>query len=170
MAEHEPAIRRLCIATAAGVPGPLTRLRESAGFYRLCLVTDPVEGVELACVPPGFDEVSLVADLMVAMHKEIITTHGFGRPVLAGFHVGITRVVGDGLGGKGAERVIALIRHPALRAVYAGNGPPGPLAVAFTAALFEELHAEGLPDHGWEPVPAADAWLKWFGPAHDAGI
>jgi len=165
LAEHEPAVRRLCIATAAGSPGLLAGIQRSEGFYRLYLMSDPAEEVELAFASPGLDEMSLVTDLIAAIHRTVMVTAGLSRPVLAGFHVGITRVIGDGLGGAGADRTRALIQDPAITTAAGRAGAPALLAVALTSGLFEDLRAEGLPDHGWQPIPAAGAWLKLFGPA-----
>jgi hypothetical protein len=162
LAEHEPAVRRLCIATAAGAPGLLTQIQRSGGFYRLYLAADPVEGVELAFAAPGLDEMSLVTDLISAMHQKAVVTTDLKRPVLAGFHVGITKVVGEGLGGSGADRTLALIRDPAIVTAATCASTPPLLAVAVTAGLFEDLHTEGLPSDGWLKIPAADAWLRLF--------
>lgn len=162
MAEHEPAVRRLCIATAAGIPGLLADIQQSEGFYRLYLMPDQVEGVELAFAAPGLDEMGLVTDLIAAIHRTAKLATGLRRPVLAGFHVGITKVVGDGLGGAGADRARALMRDPAIKTASERAGKPALLAVVVTSGLFEDLRAEGLPDHGWQSVPDAGAWLKLF--------
>jgi hypothetical protein len=140
-------------------------IQRSGGFYRLYLKTDP-GGTEFAVAAPGFDEVSLIADLIAAIRGQVVTIPGLRRPVIAGFHVGITRLIGDNFGGKGAERVLALIRHSAVLSAsartLAHTGASSALAVAVTAGLFEELRAEGLPHHGWESVPSAGAWLRLF--------
>lgn len=160
--EPVPAVRRLCVATAgAGIPGPLTLIQRSGGFYRLYVRTDP-SGTELAVASPGIDEVSLIADLIATMHGQITLTPGQRAPTIAGFHVGVTRLIGGSFAGNGAERVLALIRHPAVLAACAQAKAPALLAVAVTAGLFGELRAEGLPHRGWEPVLAADAWVRLF--------
>jgi hypothetical protein len=161
LAEHEPAVRRLCIATAAGPPGLLAGIQQSEGLYRLYLMSDPDEGVELAFAAPGLDEMGLITDLIAAIYRTV-TMVGGHRPVLAGFHVGITKVVGDGLGGAGADRARALIQDPAIKTASERTAVPAPLAVVVTSGLFEDLCAEGLPDHGWQSVPDAGAWLKLF--------
>jgi hypothetical protein len=163
--DHDPAVRRLCVATAAGVPGLLSLIQHSNGFYRLHVMAVPAEGVELAFAAPGLDEVSLVTDLITAMRKAAATDTELPRPALAGFHVGITKVVGEGFGGSGADRTLALIRDPAvLRA--AGHGEKAAwLAVTISAGLFEELRTEGLPGAGWQRITSAGAWLKLFDPA-----
>jgi hypothetical protein len=162
---QEPAIRRLCIAAEAGPPGLLTCVQRTEGFYRLYLMSDPASGVEVAFAAPGLDETSLVTDLIAAMRREIAKTKELRLPVLAGFHVGITKVVDDAFVGAGADRVRALIVDPAIRTALAHASPPAMLAVAITVGLFEELCAEGQSDHGWRRIPAAEAWLKLFGPA-----
>jgi hypothetical protein len=168
LAEHEPAVRRLCIAAAAGTPGLLAGIQQSEGFYRLYLMSDPAEGVELAFASPGLDEMSLVTDLIAALRRKITMATGLPQPVVAGFHVGITKVIGDGLGGAGADRTRALIHHPAIKTASQRAGPPPLLAVAVTSGLFEDLRAEGLPGLGWQLVPAAGAWLKLFDSAPGA--
>jgi hypothetical protein len=175
LADHEPAVRRLCVATAvlngpgasaaAGVPGPLSLIQRSSGFYRLYLMTVPAEGIELAFAAPGLDEVSLVTDLITAMREAVGADAQLRRPVLAGFHVGITKVVGEGFGGSGADRTLARVRDPAVLGA-AGHGETGArLGVTITAALFEDLRAEGLSGTGWQRISSAGAWLKLFDPA-----
>lgn len=167
MAEHEPAVRRLCIATASGSPGLLTLVQQSEAFYRICLTAGPTEGVELAFASPGLDEMSLVPDLIAAMHKHAMAADCPQRPALAGFHVGITRIVDEGFGGSGADRTLALIHDPAILAAIARAGNSPLFAVAVTTGLFADLHAEGLSDSGWQSIPAADAWLKLFSPVQN---
>ena len=149
MNEHGPAVSRLCVATAGGAE-PLRSIQESSGFYRLYLTQDPVDGAEFAVATPGLDEVSLIADLIDAIHQ-VTTTLGRRQPVLAGFHVGIIKLTDTGFGGTGIERALALVRDPAiaaqvsLRAAAAYSARGGHcLAVAITAGLFEDLRAEGL--------------------------
>jgi hypothetical protein len=168
LAEREPAVRRLCVAANVGTSGLLTGIQRSNGLYRLYLMSDPAEGIELAFASPGLDETVLVSELIVAMQREAEITTGLTRPVLAGFHVGITKVIGHGIGGAGAERTRALVRDPAIRMASERTGPPAVLAVAVTSGLFEELRAEGLPDPGWQSIPAAGAWLKLFDSAAQA--
>jgi hypothetical protein len=160
--EREPAVRRLCVATAAGTLGFLPSIQRSEGFYRLYLMSDPETGTELAFASPGLDEIFLVTGLIAAMHREVLAAAMLPQPVLAGFHVGNTKVVGEGFGGAGADRARALIADPVIRMASADASPAALLAVAITGSLFEELRAEGLPDHGWKPVPEAGAWLKLF--------
>jgi hypothetical protein len=166
--EHEPAVRRLCVAACTGVPGLLTRMQRAGGFYRLFVMSDPDAGTEVAFAAPGLDEMSFMTELIETMREEAATT-GDGAPLLVGFHVGMTKVVGEGLGGAGADRALALVRDPAvLSAADIAQRPPGAahgpgrLAVVVTAGLFAELHAEGLDGTDWQPVPPADAWLRVF--------
>jgi hypothetical protein len=166
VAEHEPAIRRLCVATAVApattaAPGLLTLIQESGGFYRLYVTPGPEEGIELAFAAPGLDEMSLVADLIDAMRREAAAANPAHWPVVASFHVGMTKVVGEALGGAGADRALALVRDPSVR-VAAAAGQLAQLAVVVAAGLFADLRAEGLRDTDWRAVPSADAWLKLF--------
>jgi hypothetical protein len=163
MAEHEPAVRRLCVAAAPAdaAPGLLTLIQESDGFYRLYVTPGP-EGIELAFAAPGLDEMSLVTDLIDAMRRKAAATPGTRRPALASFHVGMTKVVGEGLGGSGADRALALVRDPAVRMAAASADYAVRLAVVVTAGLFADLRAEGFHGTGWLAVPSADAWLKLF--------
>jgi hypothetical protein len=155
-------VSRLCVATAgASPPGPLTLIQRSGGFYRLYVKTDP-SGTELAVASPGIDEVSLIADLITAIRGQVTLVPGLQQPTIAGFHVGVTRLTGGSFAGKGTERVLALIRHPAVLVACARAKASCRLAVAVTAGLFEDLRAEGLPHLGWEPIPTADAWLSLF--------
>lgn len=160
MTEDGPAVSRLCIATAAPAVAPLSSIQESGPFYRLHVALDPADGAEFAVTVPGLDEVSLIADLIAAMRSWIAMTPGLGEPVLAGFHVGMIRLTGDGYCGQGVERTLALIRHPAVAAAASHAGAY--LAVAITDGLFEDLRREGLADGEWQPVPTADAWLRTF--------
>ncbi len=169
LADHEPAVRRLCVAVSAGVPGLLSIVQQSQDFYRLYLMAVPAEGAELAFAAPGLDELSLVTDLISAMRKVVAADTELRRPVLAGFHVGITKVVGEGFGGSGADRTLSLIRDPAvLRAAESHGETAAWLAVTITAALFDDLRTEGLPGIGWQWISSAGAWLKLFDPASSA--
>jgi hypothetical protein len=158
--EHEPAVRRLCVAACTGAPGLLTRMQRAGGFYRLLVMADPDTGTEVAFAAPGLDEMAFMAELIATMREEAAAS-GDG-PLLVGFHVGMTKVVGEGLGGAGADRALALVRDPAV--LFAAGGGDGSvrLAVAITAGLFAEFHAEGLDGTDWQLVPPADAWLKLF--------
>jgi len=171
VAEHGPAVSRLCIATAPGDCTPLSAIQESGGFYRLHLMTDPADGAEFAVAAPGLDEVSLITDLIAAMRRRVTIMPGPTRSVLAGFHVGIIRLTGDRFGGAGVERTLSLIRDPAVTAQasmqLAASVPEpagGYLAVVITAGFFDDLCTEGLTDSEWRPVPTADAWLRLFQP------
>jgi hypothetical protein len=169
MTEQGPAVSRLCIATAPNASGPLSSIQESGGFYRLHLMTDPADGAEFAVAAPGLDEVSLISDLIAALHERVMVIPGLGQPVLVGFHVGITRLTDVGFSGKGVERALALVRDPAIavrasaRVALAGSARTDPrLAAAITAGFFEDLCTEGLPGTGWQRVPPASAWLRLF--------
>lgn len=182
MTELGPAVSRLCIAAAPNASGPLSSIQESGGFYRLQLMTDPADGAEFAVAVPGLDEVSLICDLIAALHELVTVIPGRRQPVLVGFHLGITRLTEAGFCGKGVERALALVRDPAIavrasaRVALAGSARSNPgLAAAITAGFFEDLCAEGLSGADWQRVPPASAWLRLFdgaprsrgnGPAH----
>jgi hypothetical protein len=167
MIEQGPAFSRLCLATLGG-PQPLRSIQQSDGFFRLHLDSPHGADTELAVTAPGLDEVSLVSDLITALREQVAACPALPRPVLAGFHVGIVRLTDSGFAGVGADRVLALLRDPAIAARAAGPTGSRPLfagpgvAVAITARLFEDLRAEGLDGDAWQPVPQADAWLRLF--------
>jgi hypothetical protein len=169
MTEQGPAVSRLCIATAPNASGPLSSIQESGGFYRLHLMTDPADGAEFAVAAPGLDEVALISDLIAALREHVTVIPGLRRPVLVGFHMGITRLNGVGFSGNGVERALALVRDPAIalrasaRVTLAGSARTDPcLAAAITAGFFEDLSTEGLPGADWQRVPPASAWLRLF--------
>jgi hypothetical protein len=175
MTEHGPAVSRLCVAAAGGA-APLSSIQETNGFYRLYLTTDPADGAEFAVAAPGMDEMALISDLIDAIRGRLTITSRSRQPILAGFHVGIIKLTGAGYGGTGIDRVLALIRDPAIavhvaRPVIPADAAPGAprLAVAITAGLFEDLRAEGLPGDEWQRVPAADAWLRFFDALTETG-
>jgi hypothetical protein len=166
MTEHEPAVSRLCVATAARGCWPLHTVVAAGQFYRMHVTKGPADGTELAVAAPGIDEVSLIADLIAALRDRAAITTGPGPPVLASFHVGIVRLSRSTFTGNGITRVCALLRHPAIvERVSAGAGSPSRepwLAMMITSGLFEDLRAEGLPDDCWQHVAVADAWLRLF--------
>jgi hypothetical protein len=169
MTEQGPAVSRLCIATAPNAWRPLSSIQETGGFYRLHLMTDPADGAEFGVAAPGLDEVSLISDLIAALHQHVMAIARIRQPVLVGFHMGITRLSDVGFGGKGVERALALVRDPAIavrasaRVALAGSTRTDPrLAAAITAGFFEDLCTEGLPGADWQRVPPASAWLRLF--------
>jgi hypothetical protein len=164
-AEPGPAVSRLCVVTAgAGIPGPLTAIQRSGSFQRLYLRADPATGTELAVATPGLDEVYLITDLIASIFSQVMKTPRLARPVVAGFHVGVTRMIGGHFRGQGTMRARAMAWHPAILAACArpAAGARATLAVAITAGLFEELQSEGLPGLDWQHVPAAGARLAVF--------
>jgi hypothetical protein len=175
MNDDGPAVSRVCVATAPRACGPLSSIQQQRGFCRLHLMTDPADGAEFAVAAPGLDEVSLIGDLIAALHEAAAwpgNPAGAARtrqPVVVGFHLGITRVTEDGFRGNGVARALALVRDPAIalrasaRVALAGTARTEPLlAAAITAAFFEDLCAAGMPAAGWQRVPPASAWLRLF--------
>jgi hypothetical protein len=175
MTDDGPAVSRVCVATAPRACGPLSSIQERRGFYRLHLMTDPADGAEFAVAAPGLDEVSLIGDLIAALHEaaaspgHTVAAARPRQPVVVGFHLGITRVTDDGFRGNGVARALALVRDPAItlrasaRVALAGAARTEPLlAAVITAAFFDDLCAAGMPGAGWQRVPAASAWLRLF--------
>lgn len=114
------------------------------------------------------DEIALVADLIDVLCREVATTADLPRPVVTVFHVGITRIVGDVLGGEGAARARSLLRDPAVREIVRRGG--GDLAVVIPCGLFYELRAEGLPGTDWQHIRRAAVWLRLFGASPDTAL
>lgn len=73
------------------------------------------------------------------------------------FHVGMTKIQGDGFGGAAPLRARALLCDPVIHAAVA-DCPR--LAVIMSAGLYDDLHGEGLIAQEWRPVPAAGAWVS----------
>jgi hypothetical protein len=119
-------------------------------------------GTEMAFAPPGVDELAVVTRLITVLRRLAASRPGVPRPALLAFHVGITRIEGDGLGGEAAIRTRTLLLHPAVRGA-AGAGAAdgsGQLAVIISDWLYADLRAEGLPGEDWMRIPAAGGWLR----------
>jgi hypothetical protein len=136
MTEDEPAVSRLCVATADCDGWPLHTVVAAGGFYRMHVARDAADGSEFAVAAPGIDEVSLISDLSRSTFR-----------------------------GNGINRVRALLRHPAIVECVSAGALPGRgpwLGMVITSGLFADLCAEGLPEDGWLHVAPADAWLRLF--------
>jgi hypothetical protein len=174
VAISEPGIRRLCVAISAEPPGLLLSARRSGSFDRLYVHYDPASGSEFGLAAPGDDEIGLITDLIELLSREVAigradppvgATLRFPHLALAVFHVGITRLVDDSLGGPGVARTRALSRSAVVRSAAHSLIPCRPgryLAVAISAGLFAELQDEGLPAVGWQQVGPADVWMAHF--------
>ena len=157
MSEPHPGVRRLCVA-AAGPTCLLTSACESARLGRLCVTLAQRDGMEMAFAPPGIDEVALVTRLITALRHLAARGPDVGRPALTAFHVGITRVEGEGFGGEAALRTRALVLNSAIRATAIDSGRR--LALIISDGLYADLRAEGMPGQDWRHIPAAGAWMR----------
>jgi hypothetical protein len=159
--DNSSAVRRLCVCVGAPFPGLLDRACRAGGFGRLYTerfgeaVHLPVRDVELGFASPGVDEASLICDLIAALRAESAKAAehvALTAPVLAAFHVGITRVEGDGLRGSAVTRIVGLLRDLAPAA-----GSSATLIVGISASLFGDLSPDADLGGGWLPLRGAEA-------------
>lgn len=156
--EPNPRVRRLCVATTARTEGLLASACRSAGVGRLCVTADLRNCTEIAFAPPGVDEFVVVTRLIAALTEEAVRPGpGAAGPLLAAFHVGITRIEGEGFGGEAAARTRGLLFDQAIRSTAVGKA--GKLVVIVSDTLYRDLRTEGLSVRGWQNVPAAGAWI-----------
>jgi hypothetical protein len=115
---------------------------------------------------PGVDEAMLVTDLVAALHTAAAEVTGAEPappgPAVAAFHVGITRLVGDDLGGTAVVRARELLRNLA-RVASAEAMPKVPLVVGISAGLFDDIGTECGFTEGWNSLAGATAWFRNFG-------
>jgi hypothetical protein len=130
------------------------RLRDGSELY---LSAQPVDGVEMGFAPPGIHEAAVVRWLTWAVEALCPARPGADEPAKMAFHVGITKVQGEGFGGAAPLRVRALLRDPAIHRAVAGCQR---LAVIMSEGLYDDLHTEGLAAQEWRRVPAAGAWVR----------
>jgi hypothetical protein len=157
MSQPQPGIRRLCVAALTSPPGLLTavcRLRASTGLY---LSADGLDGVEMGFAAPGIHEAALVRWLTWAVGELCANGPGARTPAKMAFHVGLTKVQGEGFGGAAPLRVRALLRDPVIHNAVAGCHR---LAVIMSEGLYDDLHTEGLASRDWRRIPAAGAWVR----------
>jgi hypothetical protein len=157
MSESQPGVRRLCVAALTCPPGLLStacRLRDGSELY---LSAQPVDGVEMGFAPPGIHEAAVVRWLTWAVEALCPARPGADEPAKMAFHVGITKVQGEGFGGAAPLRVRTLLRDPAIHRAVAGCQR---LAVIMSDGLYDDLHTEGLTAQEWRRVPAAGAWVR----------
>jgi hypothetical protein len=156
MSGSQPGVRRLCVAAVTCPPGLLTaacRLRSPSGLY---VEAEASDGVEMGFAPPGIHEAAMVRWLIWAV-EDLSPDRLANVPAKMAFHVGITKIQGEGIGGPAPLRARALLRDPVIhRAVADAKG----LAVIMSAGLYEDLRTEGLAVREWRPVPAAGAWVR----------
>jgi hypothetical protein len=120
--EAQPGVRRLCVAAVTSSAGLLAAACELADADRPCLTLDAPDDTEMAFAPPGIHEVAVVTRLIAAMETLTSSRNGACGPSMLAFHVGITRIEGDGFGGPAPSRARALLRDPEIRVVAAGCG------------------------------------------------
>lgn len=123
------------------------------------------EDVDLGFASPGVDEAALVPDLINALYHaaaEAGTDHaGAPVPVLAVFHVGITRVEGDGIRGNAVTRITGLL-HELTSVTTAAAASGAALFVGITDGLFDDIRAECDFSEGWMPLHGAMDAKAWF--------
>lgn len=157
MSQPQPGIRRLCVAALTCPPGLLSavcRLRASSGLY---LSAEGLDGVEMGFAAPGIHEAAVVRWLTWAVGELCADCPGGKVPAKMAFHVGITKVQGEGFGGAAPLRVRALLRDPVIHSAVAGCHR---LAVIMSEGLYDDLHTEGLASRDWRRIPAAGAWVR----------
>lgn len=171
MVSSSPGVRRLCVCVGAPYPGLLDRACRTGGFGRLyterfadigCL---PVQDVDLGFASPGEDEAVLISDLISALYAEAAeaAVAHLGPPprVLAAFHVGITRIEGDGIRGSAVIRIIGLLRDLALATVPSAARAPT-LIAGISASLYGEISTERDFSAGWCPLGSAEAVCRAY--------
>jgi hypothetical protein len=163
--EAQPGVRRLCVAAVTWSTGLLAAACQLADADRPCLSLDAPDDTEMAFAPPGIHEVAVVTQLTAAMEALLSTQRGAPGPAMLAFHVGITRIEGDGFGGAAPSRARSLLRHPDVRAAAAGCGR---LAVIMSDGLYSDLQGEGLAAREWRPVPGAGAWVRCRAPSRSS--
>ena len=157
MSQPQPGVRRLCVAALTYPPGLLTtacQLRDASELY---LSAEMLDGVEMGFAPPGIHEAAVVRWLTWAVEDLCSARSTADVPAKMAFHVGITKVQGEGFGGAAPLRVRALLRDPAIHRAVASCQR---LAVIMSEGLYDDLHTEGLAAQEWRRVPAAGAWVR----------
>ena len=168
MIKHSPGVRRLCICVAAQHARLLSQVCHTWGSGTLYTEYSDPDGVELGFASPGVDEASLVTDLISALQAASAEvaggTAGPSLPALVVFHVGITRVEGDQLGGSAVVRVRELLGE--LTSVSTAGAM---LIVGMSAGLFEDIGLECGFGADWLPLASAKAWYRPFGIGYPGG-
>jgi hypothetical protein len=113
--------------------------------------------VEMGFAPPGIHEAAVVRWLTWAVEALCPGRPSADVPAKMAFHVGITKVQGEGFGGAAPLLARALLRGPAIHHAVAGCQR---LAVIMSGGLYDDLRTEGLAAQDWRRVPAAGAWVR----------
>jgi hypothetical protein len=176
MSRLSPGVRRLCVCVRTEQPGFLGHACRVDGSGRLYLEGLPAERLELGFAQPGIDEAVLVTDFIAALHTAADRhgeVGGSGRPgaqrtpVLAAFHVGITRVEGDSLGGPAVIQALELLRD--LDRATADRLTSGVLAVGVSDSLFGDIARECGFTQGWIRLATTQAWFRVYDSAPKPG-
>lgn len=101
-------------------PGLLTTVCRFRGASELYLSAQILDGVEMGFAPPGIHEAAVVRWLTWAVEDLCPARRAADVPAKMAFHVGITKVQGEGFGGAAPLRVRALLRDPAIHRAVAG--------------------------------------------------
>jgi hypothetical protein len=160
-----PGVRRLCVCVSAPYPGLFDRACEAAGCRGLYSERFPAEGIDLGFASPGVDEVILITDLIkglftaaIEARMDFMPSHA---PVLAAFHVGITRVEGDDLRGTAVIRIREILREMA-RTAEARTVPADGVLIAISDGLFDDIGAECDMGEDWIRLALARAWCRTY--------
>jgi hypothetical protein len=112
------------------------------------------------------DEAILISDLISALHSEAAEAAaqhpGAPGPVLAAFHVGITRVEGDAIRGSAVTRIIGLLGDLAPATTPAEKAPGAALIVGISASLYGDINAESDFSAGWLPSRTSQAVCRTY--------
>lgn len=161
MTARPAGIRRLCLAVRSGgdarhLAGLLDRLCGALPLDRI-LWNTPTGPTMLGVFPPGIDEPQVVADLFQEAAR---AAADLGLHLRLALHEGLVTMAGGEFTGTAMNVVHRLC---ALRELAAASGP-GPVAVALSGRIFDDLTAFG----GVVPVArfrrtAVDACPVWYG-------
>jgi|SRR5579862_4657665 len=167
MARSSSGVRRLCVCVGAPSPGLLDRACQTGGFGRLYTERFmdaerlPVRAIDLGFASPGVDEAGLISDLISILRDEAAEAAaqdtGASAPVLAAFHVGITRVEGDCVRGSAVDRIIRLLHDLTLV-----TAPSATLIAGMSASLFGDIRTEFDVGMGWFPLRTAEAVCRTY--------
>lgn len=178
MANSPPCVRRLCVCVGGAThQGILDSACDSLAVAILYREYFPGDGLDLGFASPGVDEPALVSDLIDALRDAAVRTRGYmgkggdyrcpaaATPVLAAFHVGITRVQSNEIGGTAVAHVRGLLQT--LTSSDPVSQADGMLVVGVSATLFDDIGVERNFGQGWMPLVGGDssridAWWRVY--------